>query len=74
MIQKDITITSATELSQEIKLSLESKLNSKYGDGHNFVYKTNKSLLLGLVIQLGDTEYHYDLQDQIEFILLELLK
>jgi len=74
MLQKDIIITTAIELSQEVKLNLEPKLNTKFGKDHNIIYKVDQTLLLGMVIHVGDTEYHYDLQDQIEFILLELLK
>ena len=74
MIQNIIIVRSAIEISNDLKTILEVKLKAKYPENYTFEYMQDPSILVGLVIQVGDMEYHYDLKDQVDFILMELLK
>ena len=74
MTKSPIKIVSAIDIESSLKTSLESKLQAKYGTDCTFEYKIDTSILAGLIVQVDDMEYHYDLRDQIDFILLELLK
>ncbi len=69
-----IKILTAVPLSSELKSALESKLLTKFGSGKTYQYETDVNILAGIVIQVDDIEYHYDLRDQINFIMLELFK
>jgi len=74
MVRNTIIIRSAVELTNDLKAVLEAKLKAKYADKDTFEYLLDPSILVGLVVQVDDMEYHYDLRDQIDFILMELLK
>jgi F0F1-type ATP synthase delta subunit len=74
MTSQHITIISAVEIDQSQKSILELKLRSKHPTKADFIYKIDPTLLAGLIVKVDDVEYHHDLRDQIDFILLELLK
>ena len=74
MVQDTIIVKSAIELSNDLKPTLEAKLKAKYPEKNAFEYLLDPTILAGLVIQVGDMEYHYDLKGQVDFILMELLK
>ena len=74
MTKSPIKIISSVDIESSLKISLEAKLQGKYGTERAFEYKIDVSILAGLIVQVDDMEYHYDLRDQIDFILLELLK
>lgn len=70
---KKIIIFSPSDISADFKNQLESKLVAKFGS-FPIEYKIDKSLIAGLVIRLGDQEYHYDLRTQLDYILEHVLK
>lgn len=74
MIRNSIIIRSAIAISEDLKSVLETKLKAKYPGKETFEYLQDPSILVGMVVQVGDMEYRYDLRDQIDFILMELLK
>jgi F0F1-type ATP synthase delta subunit len=67
-----IIITTAAPVPQELKPQLESKLVAKIGN-YPFVYDIDESLIAGLQVSFGDTEYHYDLKSEIEYLTNELV-
>ena len=74
MSQSSIKIVSAIDIEPSLKTELEAKLKARYGSENTFEYFLDPSILAGIVVKVDDMEYHYDLRDQIDFILLELLK
>ena len=74
MIKNTIIVRSAIEIPNDLKEVLETKLKAKYSTKDAFEYVLDSSILVGLVVQVDDMEYHYDLRDQVDFILMELLK
>ncbi len=69
---KPIIITSAVVFPDDLKSQLESKLRVKIGD-FPFVYEVDSSLIAGLQVSYGDTELHYDLKSEIEYLTNELV-
>jgi F0F1-type ATP synthase delta subunit len=67
-----IIITSSSELSQEIKSTLEAKLKTKIGE-YGFVYKTDSRLIAGFIVNFGDTQYNYDLLSEIKNVENQLI-
>lgn len=73
-----INIVSSHTLSPLNKESLENKLIQKFSlssdnsDKAVFKYFLDKSLVLGLLIQVNDKEYYYNLDNQITQILNQI--
>jgi F0F1-type ATP synthase delta subunit len=74
MTKSAIKIVSVVDIESDLKAGLEAKLKAKYGAERSFEYHLDPNILAGMVVQVDDMEYHYDLRDQIDFIFLELLK
>lgn len=77
-----VKIFCASELSANSKMNLESKLKSNVSfsggfqfsfENCNFHYLVDSSLITGFYVQCGDLEFHYDLKNQLENIITELV-
>jgi F0F1-type ATP synthase delta subunit len=71
-MSQSIIITSAVEIPSELKSTLEQKLSIKIGK-FPFEYKIDSTLVAGIVVNFGDTEYRYDLKSEIEYIQNQLV-
>jgi F0F1-type ATP synthase delta subunit len=71
-MNQKITITSAAQFPEETKSSLEQKLSAKYPNS-GFEYKVDSRLIAGFQVNIGDTELHFDLQSEINYISSELV-
>ncbi len=73
-----INIVSSHTLSPSNKEKLENKLDIKFNLSDNskektiFKYFIDKSLVIGLLVQVGDKEYYYNLDNQIKQILNQI--
>lgn len=73
-----INIVSSHTLSPSNKEKLENKLDIKFNFSDNskekiiFKYFIDKSLVIGLLVQVGDKEYYYNLDNQIKQILNQI--
>ena len=73
-----INIVSSHTLSPSNKEKLENKLDIKFNLSENskekitFKYFIDKSLVIGLLVQVGDKEYYYNLDNQIKQILNQI--
>jgi F0F1-type ATP synthase delta subunit len=72
MSVQTITITSAVAIPDDLKQTLETKVTKKIGN-FPIAYELDSSLIAGLQIRFGDTEYHYDLKSEIEYLTSELV-
>lgn len=68
----EILVTTANELSYELKKSIESKIQTKFGN-NPIKYIIDPSLIFGLIIKVGDEEFYYNVRHEISHILNELL-
>jgi F0F1-type ATP synthase delta subunit len=68
-----IIITSSVEFPTELKSTVEEKLTKKFNGHYYFEYKVDKDLIAGFQVKLGDTELHFDLKSEIEYIQNELV-
>ena len=73
-----INIVSSHTLSPSNKEKLENKLDIKFNLSENlkekiiFKYFIDESLVIGLLVQVGDKEYYYNLDNQIKQILNQI--
>ncbi|GAB4148198.1 MAG: hypothetical protein OHK0017_10760 [Patescibacteria group bacterium] len=73
MTPSKIVVTTVIAVSEEIKKILEPKLKARFGE-FPITYSIDESLISGMVISFGDTELHFDLKNEVEYILNELIK
>jgi F0F1-type ATP synthase delta subunit len=71
-MQNKIIVTSSSELSNEIRTTLEAKLKAKIGD-YGFQYKVDSKLIAGFIVNFGDTQYNYDLLSEIQNVENQIL-
>ncbi len=68
------SITSAAPLDQELKQRVESKIFSKYPEVDTVVYRVDKELLGGLIINVGGVQRDLSLRSRLAQIKKELTK
>jgi len=68
-----ILVTTSHPLSLENKNALAQKLVTKFGVTE-FEYLVDPKLVIGIMIKVGDTEYYYNLQNEAQNILTQVLK
>lgn len=72
-MKNSILITSASVIPQDLKPVLEDKVSKLIGI-HPIEYHVDQTLIAGLQISFGDTQYHYDLKSKIEYLVSELIQ
>lgn len=65
---KNITITTAIELTSAKKTSLESKISKKVGSKAKFSYKVNPNLIGGITIAIDSKLYDGSVKYKLETI------
>lgn len=64
-----IVITSAEPLDEQRKQTLQQSIASKYGQNYSYEWKTDASLIGGLVIQVGDNLADASIKTRINKLL-----